>query len=338
MSTVVVPRRRRLTAPKIAPYLFILPNMLVFSIFTIWPAVSGFNLSFFDSSDGLKFKSVGTGNYKEILSDSEFWDAARATAIYTVGFVLISAVLATALGLLLNAQRRGRGAISAAYFLPVLISPVVVGVIWQAALDRNTGLVNQALSSVGLGHPGWLINSKLALVAVIFVGTWIHLGFYTMIILSGLQGIDTSVYEAAKLDGANAVVIGRSNLVGMPVALMLIKANATVTLCHSRTRDIADVVRRADVVIAAIGKPQFVKADWLKPGAVVIDVGTNQIPDANDPRGYRWVGDVDYDAALEVAGAISKVPGGVGPMTITMLLSNTMKAAWRLAEETSAER
>ncbi|MFN8450347.1 MAG: bifunctional methylenetetrahydrofolate dehydrogenase/methenyltetrahydrofolate cyclohydrolase FolD [Anaerolineae bacterium] len=142
----------------------------------------------------------------------------------------------------------------------------------------------------------------------------------------------------AKLDGANAVVIGRSNLVGMPVALMLIKANATVTLCHSRTRDIADVVRRADVVIAAIGKPQFVKADWLKPGAVVIDVGTNQIPDANDPRGYRWVGDVDYDAALEVAGAISKVPGGVGPMTITMLLSNTMKAAWRLAEETSAER
>ncbi len=142
----------------------------------------------------------------------------------------------------------------------------------------------------------------------------------------------------AKLDGANAVVIGRSNLVGMPVALMLIKANATVTLCHSRTRDIADVVRRADVVIAAIGKPQFVRADWLKPGAVVIDVGTNQIPDANDPRGYRWVGDVDYDAALEVAGAISKVPGGVGPMTITMLLSNTMKAAWRLAEETSAER
>lgn len=203
MSTAVVPRRRRLTAPKIAPYLFILPNMLVFSIFTIWPAVSGFNLSFYDSSDGLKFKSVGTGNYKEILSDSEFWDAARATAIYTVGFVLISAVLATALGLLLNAQRRGRGAISAAYFLPVLISPVVVGVIWQAALDRNTGLVNQALSSVGLGHPGWLINSKLALVAVIFVGTWIHLGFYTMIILSGLQGIDTSVYEAAKLDGAS---------------------------------------------------------------------------------------------------------------------------------------
>lgn len=203
MSTAIAPRRRRLTGPKVAPYLFILPNMLVFSIFTIWPAISGFNLSFYDSSDGQHFRSVGTSNYSEILSDSEFWDAARATALYTVGFVLISTVLATALGLLLNGQRRGRGAISAAYFLPVLISPVVVGVIWQAALDRNTGLVNQALSSVGLGHPGWLIDSKLALIAVICVGTWIHLGFYTMIILSGIQAIDTSVYEAAKIDGAS---------------------------------------------------------------------------------------------------------------------------------------
>lgn len=134
-----------------------------------------------------------------------------------------------------------------------------------------------------------------------------------------------------KIAGANAVVIGRSNLVGMPVALMLIKADATVTVCHSRTKNIADVVREADIVIAAIGKPQFVKADWLKPGAVVIDVGTNQVEDASDPRGFRWVGDVDFDAALNVAGAISKVPGGVGPMTITTLLANTLKAAWRQA-------
>lgn len=134
-----------------------------------------------------------------------------------------------------------------------------------------------------------------------------------------------------KLSGANAVVIGRSNLVGMPVALMLIKADATVTVCHSRTKDIAGFVRQADVVIAAIGKPRFVKAEWLKPGAVVIDVGTNKIDDPTDARGYRWVGDVDFDAALEVAGAITQVPGGVGPMTITMLLHNTLKAAWRLA-------
>ncbi|MEO8397366.1 MAG: bifunctional 5,10-methylenetetrahydrofolate dehydrogenase/5,10-methenyltetrahydrofolate cyclohydrolase [Chloroflexota bacterium] len=139
--------------------------------------------------------------------------------------------------------------------------------------------------------------------------------------------------SGTQFEGANAVVIGRSNLVGMPVALMLIKANATVTLCHSRTRNIADVVRQADIVIAAIGKPNFVKADWLKPGATVIDVGTNQIDDPTDKRGYRFVGDVDFDAAVEVAGAITKVPGGVGPMTITMLLSNTMKAAWRIAEK-----
>ncbi len=139
--------------------------------------------------------------------------------------------------------------------------------------------------------------------------------------------------SGAQFEGANAVVIGRSNLVGMPVALMLIKANATVTLCHSRTRNIADVVRQADIVIAAIGKPNFVKADWLKPGAIVIDVGTNQIDDPTDKRGYRFVGDVDFEAAVEVAGAITRVPGGVGPMTITMLLSNTLKAAWRIAEK-----
>ncbi len=136
-----------------------------------------------------------------------------------------------------------------------------------------------------------------------------------------------------KLAGANAVVIGRSNLVGMPVALMLIKANATVTVCHSRTQNMPEIVKQADVVIAAIGKPQYVKAEWLKPGAVVIDVGTNKIDDPSDERGYRWVGDVDFDAALEVAGAITKVPGGVGPLTITMLLHNTMKAARRLAEQ-----
>jgi 5,10-methylene-tetrahydrofolate dehydrogenase/methenyl tetrahydrofolate cyclohydrolase len=132
------------------------------------------------------------------------------------------------------------------------------------------------------------------------------------------------------LEGANAVVVGRSNIVGLPVALMLMKANATVTVCHSRTKDLPAVVRGADVVIAAIGRPNFIPGDWLKPGAVVIDVGTNKIEDPTDPRGYRFVGDVDLASALPVAGAITKVPGGVGPMTITMLLVNTMKAAWRI--------
>lgn len=135
----------------------------------------------------------------------------------------------------------------------------------------------------------------------------------------------------ATISGANAVVVGRSNIVGLPVALMLIKENATVTVCHSRTRDLPSFVRNADIVIAAIGKPNFIKGDWLKPGAVVIDVGTNKIDDPSDPRGYRWVGDVDFESASKVASAISKVPGGVGPMTITMLMQNTMKAAWRIA-------
>lgn len=135
----------------------------------------------------------------------------------------------------------------------------------------------------------------------------------------------------ATLEGANAVVIGRSNIVGMPMALLLMKANATVTVCHSRTRDLPDVVRRADVVIAAIGKPNYVKADWLKPGAFVVDVGTNKIDDPTNERGYRYVGDVEFETAKEIAGAITKVPGGVGPMTITLLMQNTLKSARRLA-------
>jgi 5,10-methylene-tetrahydrofolate dehydrogenase/methenyl tetrahydrofolate cyclohydrolase len=140
------------------------------------------------------------------------------------------------------------------------------------------------------------------------------------------------LHEAgAKLDGANAVVVGRSNIVGLPVALMLMKANATVTVCHSRTIDLPALVKQADVVIAAIGRPEFVKGAWLKPGAVVIDVGTNRIDDPNTEKGYRFVGDVEFDAACQVAGAITKVPGGVGPMTITLLLSNTVKAAQRIA-------
>lgn len=134
------------------------------------------------------------------------------------------------------------------------------------------------------------------------------------------------------LNGANAVVVGRSNIVGMPVALMLIKENATVTVCHSRTKNMEDYLKKADVVIAAAGVPEFIRGEWLKPGAVVIDVGTNKVDDPSAEKGYRYVGDVHFDSAVEVASAITKVPGGVGPMTITMLLANTLKAAKRIAE------
>ena len=152
------------------------------------------------------------------------------------------------------------------------------------------------------------------------------------------------------IEGANAVVLGRSDIVGKPMALLLLHANATVTICHSKTRDLPDVIRRADILVAAIGKAGYVQPDWIKPGAAVIDVGTNKVTDAveaaqllrNFPdrlekfraKGNVLIGDVHPDA-IQVAGALSPVPGGVGPMTITMLMSNTVKAA-RLRREANA--
>ncbi len=127
------------------------------------------------------------------------------------------------------------------------------------------------------------------------------------------------------LKGKEVVVVGRSNIVGKPVALMCLARHATVTICHSRTKDLAEVVQRADVVIAAVGKAEMVKGDWIKPGAVVIDVGINRVGEK------KLVGDVEYAAAAERASAITPVPGGVGPMTIAMLLQNTLESAQRTA-------
>ena len=131
--------------------------------------------------------------------------------------------------------------------------------------------------------------------------------------------------------GKHAVVIGRSNIVGKPVAALLSRreTNATVTLCHTGTRDLAAFTRTADIVVAAAGRPGVVTGDMLKPGAVVIDVGVNRVPDATKPRGYRLCGDADFESCAKVASAITPVPGGVGPMTITMLLWNTLEAAKR---------
>jgi len=145
------------------------------------------------------------------------------------------------------------------------------------------------------------------------------------------------------IEGANAVVLGRSDDVGKPQALLLMHANATVTICHSKTRNLPEIVRRADIVVAAIGKTALVTRDWVKPGAVVIDIGTNKVADRSevqrlfgndemrlkdfDKRGYIWVGDVDERSVKEVAAMITPVPGGVGPMTIATLMKNTIKAA-----------
>ncbi len=130
------------------------------------------------------------------------------------------------------------------------------------------------------------------------------------------------------LEGKQAVIIGRSNIVGKPIAMMLMKKNCTIEICHSRTQDLPGHARRADILIAAVGRPELIKGDWIKEGAVVIDVGVNRVED-------KLVGDVAFEEAKEKASAISPVPGGVGPMTITMLLKNTVKAAKHTAEKLS---
>ena len=132
------------------------------------------------------------------------------------------------------------------------------------------------------------------------------------------------------LSGLNAVVVGRSNIVGKPMANLLLRDSCTVTIAHSRTKDIEEVCRRADILVAAVGRPQMITGDWVKPGATVIDVGINRIPAPDRGEGkMRLVGDVDFDSAKEVAGAITPVPGGVGPMTIACLLANTLTACCR---------
>ncbi len=146
-------------------------------------------------------------------------------------------------------------------------------------------------------------------------------------VLLNRSGVDPS--------GKHVVVVGRSNIVGKPVAAILMQkkdgANATVTVCHSRTKNLAEVTRQGDILIAAIGRPKMVTADMVKPGAAVIDVGVNRVDDSSKKSGYRLVGDVDFDAVKEVAGYITPVPGGVGPMTITMLMANTIESAKQFA-------
>jgi len=139
--------------------------------------------------------------------------------------------------------------------------------------------------------------------------------------------------RGVELDGKHVVVLGRSNIVGTPVAMLCLHRNATVTICHSRTKDLPAVVKQADIIIAAVGKAELVKKDWVKEGAVVIDVGMNGVPDSTRKIGYRLVGDVDYNGVKEVASAITPVPGGVGPMTVCMLLRNTLTSARRSVEK-----
>ncbi|TWG63472.1 methylenetetrahydrofolate dehydrogenase (NADP+)/methenyltetrahydrofolate cyclohydrolase [Aminobacter sp. J44] len=138
--------------------------------------------------------------------------------------------------------------------------------------------------------------------------------------------------RGADLSGLNAVVVGRSNIVGKPMANLLLAANCTVTVAHSRTKDLPALCRTADILVAAVGRPEMIKGDWVKEGATVIDVGINRIPAPEKGEGKsRLVGDVEFEGASKVAGAITPVPGGVGPMTIAMLMANTLVSACRVA-------
>lgn len=215
---------------QLAPYLFVLPNMVVFGLFTIWPAISGFNISLYDSSNGRTFDYVGLDNYGEILSDEDYIATVQHTLVFVLGFVVVVTVCATVLALLLNYQRRGRGPLRAAYFMPVIISPVVVGLVWNWMLTRGTGVVNLALERVGLGQPGWLLEPGLAMVAIIGVGVWVSLGFFTMILLAGLQAIDPTLYEAAQIDGAN--IWQQSRQITLPLlrpTMLVVVILATIT-------------------------------------------------------------------------------------------------------------
>jgi ABC-type sugar transport system permease subunit len=188
---------------KLAPYLFLIPNMVIFAMFTIYPALNGFNMSLYESNNGRTFRWVGLDNYRKILTDAEFWDVVRNTVIYAVAFVVLGTLVALATAALVNAQRRGKTFFRAVFFIPVLVSPVVVGLIWNWMLERQNGLVNTALGWVGIPTVPWLVDDTWAMVAIILVGIWMQMGFYMLILLAGLQAIDPALYEAARMDGAN---------------------------------------------------------------------------------------------------------------------------------------
>lgn len=198
--------------------------------------------------------------------------------------------------------------------------PTVNGILVQLPLPRHLN-EEAVLNSIDLGkdvdgfHP---VN----------IGRLAMKGRDPLFIPCTPYGVMVLLEESGvEMSGAEAVVVGRSNIVGLPVALLLQKANATVTICHSRTKDLTAHLKRADIVIAAIGRAEMITGDMLKPGCTVIDVGINRKDDPTAKRGYRLVGDVHYESAKEVARAITPVPGGVGPMTIAMLMKNTYHAA-----------
>lgn len=198
------PRRRRMPwSLRAAPYLFLLPNMLIFGLFTIYPAFSGLNISLYSSRNGRTFEWAGLGNYERIFADDDFFQAMLNTIVFVIAFVGLAVAGSVVLAVQLNAQNFGKSFFRSVFFLPVLLSPVVVGIVWRWLLERNGGLINEALAALGIPAAPWLVDSSLAMVSVVAVSLWVNVGFYTMILLAGLQSIDPNLYEAASLDGAS---------------------------------------------------------------------------------------------------------------------------------------
>lgn len=199
----VAERKGRPLSQRLAPYAFLTPNMTIFLLFSIWPALYSFYVSLFSTSPFRPPEFVGLGNYAELGRDDLFRQALMNSFVYVTAFTFLVTVLSVVLAVLLNQQIRAKGFLRGAFFLPVLLSPAVVGLVWRWILQRDVGLLNVVLNALGIPPQPWLLDGTLAMTAIISVGLWIHLGFFAMIVLAGLQSIDPVLYEAADVDGAS---------------------------------------------------------------------------------------------------------------------------------------
>lgn len=184
------------------PYLFVGPNMVVFLLFSIWPAFYSFYISLFSTSPFQPPRFVGLDNYGQLMSDRLFQEALVNTVVYVASFTVLVSVLAIAVAVLLNAKIRAKGFFRGAFFLPFLLSPAVIGLVWEWILQREVGLLNIVLDALGIPPQPWLLDGTWAMISIIVVGIWINLGFFALIVLAGLQSINPMLYEAADIDGA----------------------------------------------------------------------------------------------------------------------------------------
>jgi alpha-1,4-digalacturonate transport system permease protein len=210
--------------------MFILPNLVAVALFSLWPMVNGLRESFYSTVQGQAAEGVGLHNYGQLVTSSDFWSAVRNTLEFVVGYVALTMVLSTVLALLLNAQRWARGLFRAAVYIPVLISPIVVGVLWKWLLQPDSGVIDALLVKAGLGQPGWLVDPRLAMVSAVVVELWATVGFYTLIVLGGLQSIDPAMFEAARVDGASEWrQIRKITLPSLRPTLLIVLILSTIT-------------------------------------------------------------------------------------------------------------